>query len=331
MSKLSSVFFFLLLLVCMPNIRAADQQEAVMEPIEVLDPSFAQYIVESAEVEKLAEGNRVGEGPVWIGDMRCLLWTDIPNNRIMKWDEETGMVSIFKKPADFPNGLGLDRYGRLIACEHSRRVTRTEYDGSITVLADSYDGKKLNSPNDVAVKSDDSIWFTDPPFGIMGHYLGHKAEKEQPHHGVYRIDGATREVTLVCDDLIIPNGIAFSPDERTLYVVDSIGRAIYAFDVINGVSLINKRVFTDVSPAIIDGAKVDADGNVWVGWGGPGVANGVAVFNPSGKKIGFINTPERISNLVFGGEKKNRLFMTGGKSVFSLYVEAQGDAPKFAK
>lgn len=330
MVKLTRIFLFCLLLACVPTVQAAEA--ALVEPCEILDPSFAPYVVEGAEIELLAEGTRKGEGPVWLGDMRCLLWVDIANNRIMKWDEDTGETSIFRKPANYPNGMILDRYGKLIVCEHSpRQVTRTEHDGSITVLADSFDGKKLNSPNDVAVKSDNSIWFTDPPFGIFGHYLGHKAEKEQPFHGVYRVDGYTGEVTLVWDDLIIPNGIAFSLDEKILYVVDSAAQAIFAFDLDGDRKLTNKRVYADCTGAIVDGIKLDVDGNIWCGFGGPGQDQGVAIFNPEGKKIGFVHAPTRIANIVFGGEKRNRQFMTTDKELYALYVDTQGAPPIFAK
>lgn len=303
--------------------------------IQVLDPSFKKYTLYSADIERLATGFRWAEGPVWIGDMRSLLWSDIPNNQILRWDEETGETTIFRKPANFSNGLARDRQGRLIACEHLRRVTRTEHDGSITIIADSFAGKKLNSPNDLAVKSDNSIWFTDPPFGINGHYEGYKQEREQEHQGVYRIDPVSGEVQLMWADIQGPNGIAFSPDESILYVVE--GRAvpnrlILAFDVVeNGTKLANKRTFIDAEGGMADGFKVDTDGNLWCGWGGSEELNGVAVFNSEGKKIGFIKTPERISNLVFGGEKRNRLFMTGCKSIYSLFVEAQGAAPSFDK
>ena len=303
--------------------------------IQVLDPSFKKYTLYSAEVERLAHGFRWAEGPVWLGDMRCLLWSDIPNNQILKWDEETGETTIFRKPANFSNGLARDRQGRLIACEHLRRVTRTEPDGSITILVDSYKGKKLNSPNDLTIKSDGSIWFTDPPFGIGGHYEGYKQSMELEHQGVYRIDPKTGEVQLMWDDIKGPNGIAFSPDESILYVVEgraTPNRLILAFDVVeNGAKLANKRTFIDCDGGMADGFKVDMDGNLWCGWGGSEEKNGVAVFNPEGKQIGFIKTPERISNLVFGGEKRTRLFMTGCKSIYSLFVEAQGAAPMFDK
>lgn len=304
--------------------------------IQVLDPSFKKYTLYSAEVERLGTGFRWAEGPVWIGDGRYLLFSDIPNNQIIRWDEETETLSVFRKPANFSNGLTRDRTGRLIACEHGgRRVTRTEYDGSITVLADSYNGKRLNSPNDIVVKSDDSVWFTDPNFGISGHYEGYKSEQEQPHHGLYRIDPKTGTLFLMIADLKGPNGLAFSPDESVLYVVE--GRAqpnrlIVAYDVTdNGTKLTNRRTLIDCGKGMADGFKVDRDGNLWCGWGGGPELNGVAVFNPEGKQIGFIKTPERISNLTFGGEKRTRLLMTGCKSIYSLFVEAQGAAPVFTQ
>lgn len=312
------------------------QVQAYPDPnIQALDPSFKKYVLYSADIERLATGCRWAEGPVWFGDMRCLLWSDIPNNQILKWDEETGVTSIFRSPANFTNGLARDRQGRLIACEHLRRITRTEYDGSVTILADNYQGKKFNSPNDLTIKSDGSIWFTDPPFGIGGHYEGYKQAMELEHQGVYRLDPETREVTLMWSDIKGPNGIAFSPDESILYVVEgraTPNRLILAFDVVdNGKKLTNKRTFIDTDGGMADGFKVDMDGNLWCGWGGSADLNGVAVFNPEGKKIGFIKTPERIANLVFGGEKRTRLFMTGCKSIYSLFVEAQGAQPKFDK
>ena len=198
-----------------------------------LTPAFDCLRLPSASVERLATGCRWAEGPVWFGDGRFLLWSDIPNNRIMRWDEETGAVSAFRRPSDYANGNTRDRQGRLVTCEHgTRRVTRTDYDGRITVLADRHDGKRLNSPNDVVVKSDGSVWFTDPPFGILGHYEGHKAEPELPQ-SVYRIDPHSGATAVVADDIAGPNGLAFSPDERTLYIVESrtAPRKIRAYDV----------------------------------------------------------------------------------------------------
>ncbi|CEJ13397.1 Gluconolactonase precursor [bacterium YEK0313] len=296
--------------------------------VEILDPSFARYRIFNAAVERIATGMRWAEGPVWFGDGRYLLWSDIPNNRIMRWDEETGAVSVFRKPSMYANGNTRDRQGRLVSCDHGgRRITRTEYDGSITVLADSFQGKRLNSPNDVVVKSDGSIWFTDPPFGIAGHYEGHRAEPESPQN-VYRLDPATGELAAVATDIAGPNGLCFSPDEKRLYLVASRAvpnRLIFAFDVVGGTALANQRVFVDAGPGTPDGFRCDVDGNLWCGWGmGSDELDGVHVFNPDGKLIGRIRLPERCANLCFGGLARNRLFMAAGQSVYALYVNAQG-------
>ncbi|HSM41244.1 MAG TPA: SMP-30/gluconolactonase/LRE family protein [Afifellaceae bacterium] len=298
--------------------------------IEVLDERFQKYCVFSASVERLHTGCRWSEGPVWIGDGRYLLWSDIPNNRILKWEEETGAVSDYRRPSNYGNGNTRDRQGRLVTCEHGgRRVTRTEHDGTITVLADSWQGKPLNSPNDVVVKSDGSVWFTDPPFGILGHYEGHKAEPEVPQ-AVYRIDGDSGEMTVVADDILGPNGLCFSPDETILYVVESRGepyRKILAYDVTaDGREIANKRVLIDAGPGgTPDGMRCDVDGNLWCGWGmGTPELDGVLVFAPDGAKIGRIALPERCANVCFGGIKRNRLFMAASHSLYALYVNTQG-------
>src|SRR5215203_4916631 len=297
--------------------------------MEILDPSFANYRIFSAAVERLATGLRWAEGPVWFGDARCLLWSDIPNNRIMRFDEETGGVTVFRKPSDFANGNTRDREGRLVTCEHGgRRVTRTEYDGAITVLMDSFEGKRLNSPNDVVVKSDGSIWFTDPVFGILGNYEGYKAESEIGMN-VYRIDGATGKSTIVAEGILGPNGLCFSPDEKILYIIESRGeptRRILAYDVAaSGEKLANKRTFVDAGPGTPDGMRADIDGNLWCGWGmGDPELDGVVVFAPDGVMIGRIALPERCANLCFGGLKRNRLFMAASQSIYALYVNTQG-------
>jgi gluconolactonase len=295
--------------------------------IQVLDPSFAKYRIANAAVERLATGFRWSEGPAWFGDARCLLWSDIPNNRIMRWDEETGGVTVFRKPSNYANGNTRDRQGRLVTCEHdTRRVTRTEYDGSITVLCDRFDGKPLNSPNDVVVKSDDSVWFSDPPFGILSNYEGHVAPVELPTN-VYRVDGRSGQATVVAGDILRPNGLCFSPDERLLYVVVSgaTPREIRVFDVVDGgLKLTNGRVFVHAGPASPDGIRCDVDGNLWCGWGGGEGHDGVAVFNPEGKMIGRILMPERCANLCFGGARRNRLFLAASKSLYAVYVNAQG-------
>ncbi len=295
--------------------------------VVVLDASFEKYRLGSASVERLATGYRWAEGPVWLGDTRSLLWSDIPNNRMLRWDEETGAVSHFRKPSNNANGNTRDRQGRLVTCEHgSRRVTRTEPDGSITVIADSFQGKRLNSPNDIVVKSDGSIWFTDPTFGIMGWYEGGKATPELPMN-VYRVD-PSGEIAVVAEGINQPNGLAFSPDERLLYIVESraVPRKILACEV-KGKTLGERRVLIDAGPGTPDGFRVDVDGNLWCGWG-MGVAglDGVHVFNPAGKLIGRIDLPERCANLCFGGLNRNRLLMVASTSVYSLYVNTQGVA-----
>jgi gluconolactonase len=267
---------------------------------------------------------------VWFGDGRYLLWSDIPNNRILRWEEETGAVSVFRKPSNNANGNTRDRQGRLVTCEHdARRVTRTEPDGTITVLADSYNGRRLNSPNDVVVARDGAIWFTDPVFGILGYYEGHKAESENPP-AVYRLDPRTGQLAVMADDIPGPNGLAFSPDEQTLYVVASRAtphRTILAYEVTaGGTKLGRSRVLIDAGPGgSPDGFRVDVDGNLWCGWGmGDAELDGVRVFTASGQPIGHIALPERCANLCFGGRHRNRLFMAASHGLYSLYVNTQG-------
>jgi gluconolactonase len=298
--------------------------------VQVLDPSFNALRLPLASVERLYTGCRWSEGPVYFGDGRYVLWSDIPNDRILKWDEETGAVSVFRKTSYNANGNTRDRQGRLVTCEHrGRRVTRTEYDGGITVLADSYQGKKLNSPNDVVVKSDGSVWFTDPAFGLLGYYEGEMDPQELPMC-VYRIDGQSGEVTMVADDVEGPNGLAFSPDESILYVVASRAqpnRLIRAFDVVDGKKLSNNRVFIDAGPGSPDGFRVDVHGNLWCGWGmGDPALDGVRIFNSSAQPIGHISLPERSANLCFGGRWRNRLFMAASHGLYALYVNTQGVA-----
>jgi len=308
------------------------QYEGYPDPsVRVLDPEFNKYRLALASVERLATGCRWSEGPVWFGDGRYVLWSDIPNNRILKWEEETGAVSVFRKPSNNANGNTRDRQGRLVTCEHdSRRVTRTEYDGSITVLADRYNGKRLNSPNDVVVKSDGSIWFTDPQFGILGYYEGHKDVSENKP-AVYRLDGKTGKLTVVADDIPGPNGLVFSPDESKLYVVASRAapnRLILSYNVTKGgTALSGGKTFIDAGPGSPDGFRVDVDGNLWCGWGmGDPELDGVRIFNASGHPIGHIALPERAANLCFGGVYRNRLFMAASHSLYSLYVNTQGAA-----
>ena len=298
--------------------------------IITLDPRFdAIKPPMNAAVERLYTGCRWSEGPVWFGEFRSLLWSDIPNNRILKWEEETGAVSIFRKPSNYANGNTRDRQGRLVTCEHGmRRVTRTEHDGSITVICNRFDGvegKPLNSPNDVVVKSDGSIWFTDPAFGILGNYEGFKATPELPTN-VYRVDPRTGRATVVAGDINFPNGLCFSPDESRMYIVESRGkpRAIRVYDVVeDGTKLANSRIFGDIGEGTPDGFRCDVAGNLWCGWG-PGELNGVAVFAPDGKMIGRIALPERCANLCFGGRSRNRLFMAASQSLYAVYVNTEG-------
>jgi gluconolactonase len=308
------------------------QSERYPDPrIQIIDSEFEAFCLPLAAVERIATGFRWCEGPVWFGDGRYLLWSDIPNNRIMKWEEETGAVSVFRKPSNFANGHTRDRQGRLISCEHGgRRVTRTEYDGSLTVVLDRHEGKPLNSPNDVVVKSDGSIWFTDPIFGILGYYEGYPAEPQLPQH-VYRVDAETGEASVVAADVAGPNGLCFSPDERLFYLIESRGvpnRRIWVYDVADdGRTIENGRVFFDAGVGTIDGMRCDVHGNLWCGWGmGSEELDGVMVISPRGKLIGRIALPERCANLCFGGLQRNRLFMASCQSVYAVYVNTQGVA-----
>lgn len=297
--------------------------------IQVLDNRFNKYRLASASIERLATGFRWTEGPVWFGDGRYLLFSDIPNNRIMKWDEATEAVTVFRQPASYANGGTRDRQGRLVSCEHqTRQVSRTEHDGTITVIANSFDGKRFNSPNDVIAKSDDSIWFTDPRFGHNRFYEGGDKSPYELPVGVYRVDTKTKEVAVVEDDVNGPNGLCFSPDESKLYIVDSLAVPhcrIFVYDVVgNGTRITNKQLFFDFGKSMADGIRCDIDGNLWVGLGGGEGLNGVGIFTPDGTKIGHIHIPERVGNLTFGGAQRNRLYMCGSQSLYSVYTEAQG-------
>ena len=300
--------------------------------VEVLDARFGAYRLGNAAVERLYTGARWMEGPVWFGDSRSLVFSDIPNNRMLRYSEVTNEVTLFRMPSNNGNGNTRDRQGRLITCEHlTRRVTRTEHDGRITVLMDSFEGKRLNAPNDVVVHSDGSVWFTDPGYGILMNYEGEKAEAELPTR-VYRLDTATGEATVVADDLTKPNGLCFSPDESRLYISDSAishdpdgPGHVRVFDVVDARKLQGGQIFADMSPGFADGMRTDRDGNLWSsrGWAGAGT-DGVHCLTPDGELIGRIILPEPCANLCFGGVRKNRLFMTCSQSLYSLYVEAIG-------
>jgi gluconolactonase len=295
--------------------------------IVALEPRFHRLVLGNAAIERIATGFRFTEGPVWFGDGRFLLFSDIPNDQILRWDETTGGISVFREPSHNANGNTRDRQGRLVSCEHdTQHLTRTEYDGTITVLAHSFEGKKLTGPNDVVVKSDGTIWFSDNGAGTRGNYLGHTAPQEHPFR-VYRYDPRTATLSIAVNDMARPNGLCFSPDETKLYVVDTPGdrpKSTWVYDIVDrGTRAVEGRVFFD-GKGYADGIRCDTEGNVWCGFsGGPG-EDGVAVFAPDGVLIGRILLPERCANMCFGGVKRNRLFMAASQSVYALYVEAQG-------
>lgn len=310
------------------NARAAwEPSQRLPDPaVEILDPSFAKYRLSLAAIERIATGLRWAEGPVWFGDMDMLLFSDVTNDRIMRWEAGTGRLSVFRQGSSFANGNTRDREGRLLTCQHqTRSVTRTEHDGSLTTLLDRFDGKPLNSPNDIVCRSDGSVWFTDPAFGPNPYER--MAAPELPGN-VYRIDPATGRATVAVAGINGPNGLAFSPDESKLYVVE--GRAepnrlIRVYDVVDGGrATANGRVFFDCGKGTADGFRVDADGNLWCGWGMGEAEDGVVIISPQGKMIGRIRLPERCANLCFGGRGRNRLLMTSTHSVYALYVGVQG-------
>jgi gluconolactonase len=292
-----------------------------MSFFEVTDPRFARFVLGNAPIKRIATGFDWVEGPVWFGDAGCLLFSDIPSNRIMRWTPDS--VSVFRAPSNFSNGHTRDRAGRLVSCEHgTRRVTRTEYDGSITVIADRFQGKRLNSPNDVIVAGDGAIWFTDPHYGIATNYEGFQAEQELPC-AVYRVD-PDGTVQAVITDMACPNGLAFSPDGSVLYVADT-GRMfsadpqhIMAFDMVGGMPA-KGRVFHKVAVGCADGMRVDSDGNLWSSAG-----DGVHCIAPDGTLLGKIFVPETVSNLCFGGRAKHELFITATTSVYRVVLNRQG-------
>jgi len=290
------------------------------------DKRFYDLTVPTAKLERLHDGCRWAEGPVWFNDGGYLVWSDIPNRRMLSWVSDLG-VSVFRADSNYANGNTRDREGRLVTCEHGgRRVTRTEPDGTITVIADSYQGKKLNSPNDVVVKSDGTIWFTDPPYGIMSDYEGFKAEQEQDGCYVFRVDPKSGEIAVVADDFVKPNGLAFSPDETILYIADSAvshdpqgPHHIRAFDVGEDNGLRNSRVFAEINPGLPDGFRPDVSGNIWTSAG-----DGIHCYSPAGERLGKILIPELTANLTFGGSRRNRLFITSSSSLYSIFVGTNG-------
>jgi gluconolactonase len=293
---------------------------------EIHDPRFRHLVVGSAGLDELHSGCRWAEGPVWFADLNCLIWSDIPNERMLRYSQD-GDVSVFRSRSDFTNGNTRDNQGRLISCQHgARRVVRTEIDGTITVLADRFEGKPLNSPNDVVVKSDHTIWFTDPSYGIMSNYEGFKAEPEQATRNVYRIDPANGRLTVVCSDFGQPNGLAFSPDESKLYIADSASSHdpawpshIRVFDVGNDGALRGGGTFCTIDRGLPDGFRIDADGNLWTSAG-----DGVHCFSPEGTLLGKILVPQTVSNVTFGGPRRNRLFITATQSLYAVYTATSG-------
>jgi gluconolactonase len=293
---------------------------------QVISARFSTFVLHNAALERLATGCRWTEGPVWFGDADCVLFSDIPNNRILRWSEAQG-ISVYRTPSEFANGGTRDLHGRLISCLHgARAIVRTEYDGSVTVLADRYQGKRLNSPNDVVVKSDGTIWFTDPHYGIMTDYEGRRAEQELPCN-VYRFDPQSGSLAVVADDFAGPNGLAFSPDESKLYVADTgrmfdmnAVRHIRVFDLNStGDALRSGRIFHVIKPGFADGFRCDEDGNLWSSAG-----DGVHCISPEGELLGKILIPERVSNVTFGGRARNRLFICATSSLYAVFLNRRG-------
>ncbi|WP_213881151.1 SMP-30/gluconolactonase/LRE family protein [Pseudomonas sp. dw_358] len=293
---------------------------------EFIDPRFHSLVLPNTQLERLYSGCRWAEGPVWFNDGGYLLWSDIPNQRILRWTPDGG-VTTFRSQSNFANGNTRDLQGRLITCEHgTRRVTRTEPDGSLTVLADQFNGRRLNSPNDVVVHRDGGVWFTDPTYGILSDYEGFKATPEQETRNVYRVDPLTRELACMAADFVQPNGLAFSPDGRTLYIADSARshrpdgpHHIRAMEVVDHCRLGASRVFAEIEPGIPDGLRVDEMGNVWTSAG-----DGIQVFSPEGILLGKIRLPEKVANLTFGGPRRNQLFITANTSLYLIHVAVGG-------
>ena len=315
------------------KIKSAQAAEAAWSPsvrlpdpaIKTLDPSFEDLINTLSTVHRVATGFEWTEGPVWFGVANVLLFSDVRGDRIMKWDPMTKETTPFRYPSNYANGNTVDRQGRLLTCEgETRRITRTNFDGSIEVMCDGYDNKPLNSPNDIVCKSDGTIWFTDPAFGPN---FAEGAWPPSQTARVYRIDPQTHKTVGVLDDVPGPNGLCFSPDEKTLYVVASRhkpNRQIWAYDVSSDNKLSNQRVFIDCGKGAADGLRSDIHGNLWCGWGSGEGLDGVAVFNHAGKMIGQILLPERCPNVAFGGVHRNELYMTTHTSVYSLTLKTQG-------
>lgn len=295
---------------------------------EVIDPRFRDCFAGHVRVERLWTGARWSEGPAYFAAGRYLVWSDIPNNRMLRYDETDGTVSVFRHPSNYSNGNTVDNQGRLVSCEHQgRRVSRTEIDGSVTAVAETWQGKRFNSPNDVVVKSDDSIWFTDPAYGIDTDYEGDQSDPEIDGCYVYRVDPASGEAERVIDNMVRPNGLCFSPDESLLYVVDTGAshfedgpRHMRRFQVgADGKTLSGGEVFAEATSGLFDGLRVDRKGRIWTSAG-----DGVHCYEPDGTMIGKIRIPELVANLTFGGVKRNRLFICGTTSLYSVYLTTNG-------
>ena len=301
----------------------------LMKEFEVIDPRFNRYVMQNVHMETLYSGTRWAEGPVYFPAGKYLLWSDIPNDRVMRYDEANGTVSEFATACGYHNGHTMDQSGRLVSCEHQgRRISRVEFDGSVSTLAGEYNGQRLNSPNDVIVKSDGSIWFTDPTYGIDSDYEGDKAQSEIGASLLYRIDPATSDVEAMATDFVKPNGLAFSPDETKLYVADTGAthvengpRHIRVFDVSPDGQLSGGAVFAECENGLFDGFRVDIDGNIWTSAG-----DGVHCYTPEGDLIGKILTNEVVANVEFGGVKRNRLFICATTSLRAVYLNTQGCA-----
>ena len=296
---------------------------------EIFDETFSDCLIGHARVDRLWTGARWSEGPAWFAAGRYLVWSDIPNNRLLRWDEADGTVSVFRNPSNNANGNTVDTQGRLLSCEHlTRRVTRTEHDGSISVLADQYQGRRLNSPNDLVVKSDGSIWFTDPSYGIMMDYEGERADSEQDGCHVYRIDAKTHQVTRVESDYVKPNGLAFSSDEKHLYIADTGGTHqrggpahIRKHALQDDGSLSDGHVIAVCDAGFYDGFRLDSNDRLWTS-----AADGVHCLSSDGKLLGKVQIPEFVANVCFGGSKLNRLFICGTTSLYSVYLNVNGKA-----
>ncbi len=290
---------------------------------ETLDDRFrtGKCAVGDSKLETLYEGCRWAEGPVYVPAGRYVVWSDIPTDRLLRWDETTGSVGVFRSPAGHPNGNTLDAEGRLITCEQgNRRVTRTEHDGTVTVIADRYRGKRLNSPNDAVVRSDGSIWFSDPDFGITSDYEGHRAESEIGACNVYRVDPATGEVRLVADGFLGPNGLVFSLDESRLYVSDSRANHIRVFDVRDDGTVDDGKIFAQCSAGNFDNIRFDDGGRLWAA----AMSGGVHCYDPDGTLLGRLLVPEVVANIRFGGAKRNRMFIAADTTLYSIVLGVTG-------